>query len=183
MEQTKSKYTADEYFNLPEGEPYQLIGGELTLTPAPGWQHQRISRKIEMRLAAHIEKHELGEIFDAPTDVFFSQENVFQPDLLFISKGRENLLSQNGIINGSPDLVVEILSPSTAIVDTIEKKEVYEKYGVKEYWIVYREGHTVYVYVLKGSGYELAQKAGKGEKVHSEVVKDFELYIDEVFCL
>ena len=181
MEQTKTKCNVEEYLNLPEGEPYQLIGGKLTLTPAPGWPHQRISRKIEMRLAAHIEKHKLGELFYAPTDVFLSNENVFQPDLLFISKGREELLSENGIINGSPDLVIEILSPSTAIIDTIEKKEIYEKYGIKEYWIVDGEGYTVYVYVLKDSGYELEQKAGKGEKVHSIVVKNFELSIDEVF--
>ena len=151
------------------------------MTPAPGWKYQRISREIEIRLVQHVKKNNLGEIFYAPTDVFFNRENVFQPDILFISKGREELLGENGYINGAPDLVVEILSPGTAAIDTIEKKEIYEKYGVKEYWVVDGERHSVYLYSLKDSGYELSQKAGKGEKLHSDVVKSFELSIDEIF--
>ena len=181
MEQTRTRCTAEEYLNMPEGAPYQLIGGKLNMTPAPGWQNQRISRRIEMRLAAYVEEHDLGEVFDAPTDVLLSDDNVFQPDLLFISKGREELLSERGVINGAPDLVIEILSPSTSTIDTIEKKEIYEKSGVREYWIVDAEGWTVFIYVIKTSRYELIHKAGKGERAPSKVVTGFELSIDEVF--
>ena len=181
MEQTRIRCTAEEYLDLPEGEPYQLIGGKLTMTPAPGWRHQRISRRIEMRLATYVEEHDLGEVFDAPTDVLLNEQNVVQPDLLFISKGREGLLSERGVIDGAPDMVIEILSPSTSTVDTLEKREVYERSGVREYWIVDAEGRTVFAYALKNSRYELIYKASRGERIPSSVVKGFELFVDEVF--
>ncbi|RKX74906.1 MAG: Uma2 family endonuclease [Spirochaetes bacterium] len=175
MELSRKKSTASEYFSLPQGAPYQLIGGELTPSPAPSWKHQRISRKIGTRLSEHVENNGLGEVFFAPVDVYLSDENVFQPDLIFIAKGREDLLSDKGYIEGAPDLVAEILSPSTLTLDAIEKKEAYEKYGVKEYWIMDGESQTIYVYAMKKTGFELVQRVLKGESLSSEVVEGFAL--------
>ena len=82
----KKKYTYEDYAKLPEGAPYQLIGGELIITPAPTPYHQRISRKIEFLLIEYVEKNELGEVFDAPIDVYFEETETYQPDIIFYFK-------------------------------------------------------------------------------------------------
>lgn len=90
----KKKYTYEDYAKLPEGAPYQLIGGELIITPAPTPYHQRISRKIEFLLIEYVEKNELGEVFDAPIDVYFEETETYQPDIIFISKERLNIIGE-----------------------------------------------------------------------------------------
>lgn len=105
------------------------------MTPAPASQHQRILARIFVQIFANVEKYSLGEAFVAPVDVFFDDENVFEPDILFVSKERAEIIRDDGI-HGAPDLVIEILSVTSGYHDTKTKKRVYEKYGVKEYWIV-----------------------------------------------
>ncbi len=130
----KKKYTYEDYLKTPEDERYELIEGELLMTPAPIPKHQRISRKIEFILEKYVTENDLGEVFYAPCDVHLDDENVIQPDILFISKDRLNIIGEKNI-QGAPDLVIEIISENTAYRDLVQKKRLYSRFGVKEYWI------------------------------------------------
>src|SRR3990167_6684556 len=124
----KKFYTYKDYEKLPEGAPYQLIGGELVMTPSPIPYHQEILGNIFYELKRFVEETTRG-------DVYFSETDIYQPDIIFISKDRLNIIGEKKI-EGSPDLVIEILSPATAYYDLRIKKDTYEQSGVKEYWIV-----------------------------------------------
>jgi len=176
----KKKYTYEDYVKLPEGAPYQLIGGELIMTPAPTPYHQRISRKIEFLLIEYVEKNELGEVFDAPIDVYFEETETYQPDIIFISKERLNIISETKI-KGAPDLIIEILSPATAYYDLGRKYEVYEKNGVKEYWIVHPERKSIEIYQNQEGQFKLIQIAKEKDTVNSSLFKDFELNLEKIF--
>ena len=176
----KKKYTYEDYAKLPEGAPYQLIGGELIITPAPTPYHQRISRKIEFLLIEYVEKNELGEVFDAPIDVYFEETETYQPDIIFISKERLNIISETKI-KGAPDLIIEILSPATAYYDLGRKYEVYEKNGVKEYWIVHPERKSIEIYQNQEGQFKLIQIAKEKDTVNSSLFKDFELNLEKIF--
>ncbi len=119
----KKRYTYEDYLKTPDDKRYELIEGELIMTPSPRTWHQRISRNIEYKLMQFVEDHDLGEVFDAPYDVHLDDDNVLQPDILFISKERSNIIGEDNL-HGAPDLVVEILSESSAYRDTIQKKMI-----------------------------------------------------------
>ena len=118
-----------------DGCRHEIIEGDEFTTPAPEVPHQRISRKLERILDDHVTALALGEIFHAPIDVVLSNEDVVQPDILFVSTARSAVVTRKNL-QGAPDLVVEILSPSTASVDRGEKLQLYGRSGVTEYWIV-----------------------------------------------
>jgi Uma2 family endonuclease len=109
----KKKYTYEDYLKTPEDERYELIEGEMLMTPSPITRHQRISRELEFEILKFVRENALGEVFDAPYDVYLDDENVVQPDILFISKDRLNIIGEKNI-QGAPDLVIEIISENTA---------------------------------------------------------------------
>src|SRR5699024_2227916 len=121
--------------SLPEGKLVQLIENNIVMSPAPKFQHQKILGDIYFQLQKFIKDKELGQVVMAPVDVYLGDKNAFQPDILFISNERKSRIEEDGL-HGAPDLVIEILSPSTAKYDLEEKKDIYERFGVKEYWIV-----------------------------------------------
>lgn len=121
------KYTYEDYLKTPDDERYELIEGELLMTPASKTEHQRILRKLSMKMAKFVEDNHLGEIFFSPCDVYFDEENTVQPDILFVSRDKLNIIGEKNI-NGAPDLVVEILSEGTAYRDTIRKKMLYARF-------------------------------------------------------
>jgi len=121
--------------SLPEGTLIQLIENNLVMSPAPTDRHQWIVIEIGAELRNFIKATKKGTVRVSPYDVYFDNENVFQPDITFISNGRKHLIRENGL-HGAPDLIIEILSPATAKYDLNEKKAVYECYGVTEYWVV-----------------------------------------------
>ena len=176
----KKKYTYEDYAKLPEGAPYQLISGELIMTPAPTPYHQRISRRIEFLLIQYIEENNLGEVFDSPIDVYFTEEDVFQPDIIFISKERLNIIGETKI-EGAPDLVIEILSPSTAYYDLRKKFKIYEKHGVKEYWIVDPEERSIEIYQNEGGKFRLIQTAKEKDTVNSPLLKGLKINLEKIF--
>ena len=154
---------------LPEGTLAELINGQIYMSPTPTNLHQRISRKLEIKLIEFIESNFLGEIFHAPLDIYFDSEaNAVQPDIIFISKENASQPLDEVPYKGVPDLLVEILSPSNNKHDLVVKKELYEKFGVKEYWIVEPFSKEVTVYKLQGSSYILASK--EIGKVHSPLL-------------
>lgn len=121
--------------SLPEGTLAEVVNNKLVMSPAPTSQHQIVSRAIFRQLDGFVLSHQLGEVFYSPIDVYLGEENVFEPDLVYISKERLHIIEEN--IYGAPDLIVEVLSPGTENRDKRDKKGVYEKYGVKEYWIAH----------------------------------------------
>lgn len=146
--------TYDEYVELPnDGKRYQILEGELDVTPAPTTKHQAVSRNLQRILDRHVVGNGLGNIFNAPVDVIFSQTTIAQPDLLFIARGRESIITERAI-EGAPDLVVEILSPGTAQTDRVIKSALYAKFGVQHYWLVDPLARTIEMYELAGAGYQ-----------------------------
>lgn len=179
---TKTKLvTYDDYRNLPnDGKRYEIIGGELFMTPAPGTVYQRISHKILVQINNYVEKHNLGEFFDAPIDVVLSMTDLVQPDLVYISKEREQIVTKKNIVE-APDLVVEILSENTKTVDRNRKKDLYEKYNVKEYWIVDPAEMQVDQFVLQNEQFVLRSKLEKSDTLTSNVIEDLSMNLDKIF--
>ena len=176
----KKKYTYEDYLKTPDDERYELIGGELLMTPAPVPKHQRISRKIEFLLEKFVTENDLGEVFYAPCDVHLDNENVVQPDILFISKDRLNIIGEKNI-QGAPDLAIEILSESTAYRDLVQKKRLYSRFGVKEFWIVIPGEEVIEVYVLKDNTYLLYRSYSKDEMLESPYLTGFKIELKVIF--
>jgi Uma2 family endonuclease len=176
----EKRLTIDYYKILPEGAPYQLIEGELVMTPAPNTRHQIILGRLFRGLSDLVEQRKAGIVLLSPIDVYLDDENAYQPDIVFISKDRQDIIQEDGIY-GAPDLVIEILSPSTARYDIREKFRIYEKYGVKEYWIVDPEISSIEIYTKDREHFSLITRAeGKGE-IESVLLKGFRLTLDEIF--
>ena len=177
---TRVRFTYEDYLNTPEDKRYELLDGELVMVPSPNWQHQRTELKLGARVIWFVERHDLGEVATAPTDVVLSDTEVVQPDVLFVSRERTSIIAHDGI-HGAPDLVVEILSPSTARRDLTFKRRLYAKHGVKEYWQVNIDERRVTVLSLGNGDYEVAAVYGSGETLTSPVLPGFALAIDEIF--
>jgi len=144
---------------LPEGTLAELINGQIYMSPTPTNRHQRISGKLYLQLSDFIDKHNLGEVFFAPMDIYLDDsKNAVQPDLIFISNQNRSQPEDDIPYVGIPDLLVEILSPSNNKHDLITKKDLYEKFGVKEYWIIDPSSKESIVYQLIGKEYKLVAK-------------------------
>ncbi|MFZ3137588.1 MAG: Uma2 family endonuclease [Thermodesulfovibrionales bacterium] len=176
----KKKYTYEDYLKTPEDERYELIEGELLMTPSPIPTHQRISRKIAFMLEKVVTENNLGEVFYAPCDIYLDSENVVQPDILFISKERLNIIGEKNI-QGAPDLVIEILSENTAYRDFVQKKKLYARFGVKEYWIVIPGEESAEVYILKDKTYILYKTYNKDDTLESPLMKDLKIELKGIF--
>lgn len=176
----EAELTYSDYEKLPEGSPYELIGGRLILNPAPIPRHQRISREIEFALYAFVKKNGLGEVFYSPIDIHLGEKEVYQPDIIFISKERSHIIGEKNI-TGPPDLVIEILSESTAYNDLKKKKKVYEQSGVREYWIVDPEASSIEVFLLKNGKYISEKEYSFSELLQSPMFPGFSLSLKEVF--
>ena len=152
---SQTKLTYEDYVQFPQdGKRHELIDGEHFATPAPDTYHQKLSRRIQFQLYQLIEERGLGEVYDAPTDLQFSQLDVVQPDLIVVLAAKRQIITPKKI-KGAPDLIVEILSESTEGIDRNLKKELYQKMGVPEYWIVDPADHIVEQHVLEEGAYKL----------------------------
>ena len=179
----RTRATYEDYLNTPEGERYELRDGELVMVPSPSMRHQRIVGRLHAVLLGHITDGGLGELFMAPSDVVVwdgGQRNVVQPDVLFISTEREHILTEANV-QGAPDLVVEVLSPSTESVDRGYKRELYARHGVGEYWLVDPDARTVTVLRLGDGEYETAGTYGPGQALASPTLEGLTIDVDEVF--
>ena len=135
MRATGEKLTVRDFMARPEEHGVQLIDGALVMEPPPSLYHQDIVRNLVVLLNSHVTKRRLGKIYCAPVGVFLSEHDVFEPDVLFVSAESHAVLRPDGV-HGGPDLVVEVLSPSTARIDAGRKRELYFRHGVKEMWLV-----------------------------------------------
>lgn len=151
--------TYKHYEALPaDGRRYELHEGELSVTPAPGTRHQRILRNLTDILWQRVKAAGLGEIFFAPIDCILSDITIVQPDIVYLDPTRAHLVSDRGI-EGPPTLVVEVVSPSTTLIDRSTKSQLYARHGVPYYWIVDPEARTVEAYSLAAGGYQLVTRA------------------------
>ncbi len=157
--------TYKEYEALPaDGRRYEIHDGELSVTPAPSPQHQRIIGNLYTILRQHIEARGLGEVLLSPIDCILAETTIVQPDLIYLDPTRLSLISGRGI-EGAPTLVVEVLSPSTTLTDRSTKRQLYRRYGVPYYWIVDPEARTIEVYSLAEDEYQLIARASGTDSV------------------
>lgn len=156
-----------------------LLEGEIFMVPAPIPEHQDVSRNIEFLLLQFVKKKKLGKIYNSPIDVYFDEYNTLQPDILFISKKRLSIIKKKKI-EGAPDLVMEILSENNPKHDLTVKKDIYAKYGVKEYWILDPLEKSIIIYQNKGGVFELISQAKKGN-IASKLLSGFSVSLSEVF--
>ena len=176
----KVKYTYEDYMRTPDDVRYELLDGELILSPSPRTAHQRTSMKILIPLITFVKENELGEVFHAPYDVALDDFNVVQPDILFVSNERAHIVTELNI-QGAPDLVIEILSPSTARRDRTQKRSLYERHDVKEYWQGDTDAKEVTVLTLENGVYRVAGVYGAGQTVVSPLLEGFALRVDDIF--
>ena len=140
------RYTYEDYARLPDDARYEVIDGELFLTPAPTPFHQIVGLRILRFLETHVEREALGIVFVAPCDVVLSRFDVLQPDLFFISTGRMSVIGEK-YISDAPDLVIEVLSPEASRRDRVLKAKRYARFGVREMWIADPKAKTIELFV------------------------------------
>lgn len=181
MQETPGRlYTYEDYLKLNDDNQYELIGGELFLVPSPQAAHQKASRKLVQIIGVFIDQNNLGELFHAPFDVILSDKDKPQPDIMFISKERLNIITQKGI-RGAPDLVIEILSPATGSLDKVAKSKLYYTHGVKEYWIVDPVSKTVQVFISGDKNWNLFESYGTNQNLLSPLLPGLKLPLNEIF--
>ncbi|MBC7920735.1 MAG: Uma2 family endonuclease [Ferruginibacter sp.] len=178
-----ARYTYADYRSLDVDDNYlyELIDGELVKKSAPSPQHQLISGNLYSLLKSFVVAKQAGKVLYAPVDVFVDDYNAPQPDLLYISQTHLEYITPDGIF-GPPDLVVEIVSPTSISRDYVKKLRIYERFGVAEYWIVNPNYRSVEVYQLINQEYNLVSSAVETGKVQSKVLTGLELNINEVFA-
>ncbi|MBI3179483.1 MAG: Uma2 family endonuclease [Deltaproteobacteria bacterium] len=177
----KVVWTYDDYRQMPDdGRRYEVIEGEIYVTPAPTISHQTASKRIQTELILQLERTGKAVVYDAPVDVIMSPTRVVPPDIVVVATKRRNLVSERGI-EGAPDIIVEILSPGTASVDRGAKQKLYAAAGVREYWLVDPQAHVVQVLALRGDGYQEHGNFGPGQRITSGLF-DLSLAVDEVFA-
>ena len=174
------KFTYEDYLNAPEDERYELLDGELVMALAPGERHQSVSIRLGWKLVQFVTENRLGKVYHAPFDVVLSDWDVVQPDLIFVSNARAHIITPANI-QGGPDLVVEILSPSTAERDKTFKYALYAEHDVGEYWMVDTDAKTITVLLLGEHGFAVEGIYGVGETLESPTLGGFALTIDDVF--
>jgi len=179
---TSNLITYEDYLKFPDNDGIrkEIIEGELYMTPAPSTRHQLVLKKIFRLLDNYVLQHGLGEVLFAPCDVIFSSINVMQPDILFISNENLKILTEKNI-QGAPDLLVEILSPFSTDNDRFYKKLVYEKFGVKEYWIVDPVEKIIEIWTRRTKKFVLFSKKQQHESIQSPLLEGLKFELSEIF--
>ena len=177
---TAIKFTYRDYVNTPEDKRYELLDGELILSEAPSRVHQRADIRLGSRMHLFVDGHGLGVVYHAPRDVVLTDTDVVQPDLMFISNERLHIDTEREV-RGAPDLVVEVLSPSTSGRDRTFKRALYARHGVKEYWLVEPAARTIEVLLLGEDSFEAVATYGEGDTLVSPTLQGFRIDVDEVF--
>ena len=179
------KYTYEDLQAFPEGDGkrYEIIDGDLLVTPAPLSEHQLVLGNLYWWLRSYLEKNPMGRALFAPTDVVLSEFNVVEPDLLFLSNARRDRLTRKNI-QGAPDLVVEVLSESTRRTDEVRKRKLYGSADVLEYWIVDPELETVKVYRKGRDRFERAAELSceAGDALTTPLLPGFQAPLVKLFA-
>jgi Uma2 family endonuclease len=182
-EKEEKLITVEELFqmDLEEGYYYELLNGHIVKKQAPSPMHQKAVVKITTLIENFITEKDLGDCYTSPIDVFFDKYNNAQPDILFIKKDRLFIVTPDGI-QGHPDLIVEVLSPSTFRNDRVGKMKLYCEFGVSEYWIVDPIYKTVDIYSLENNVYSITSSAIETGEISSKTLTDFKIDAEKIFA-
>jgi len=178
------KFTYDDFLNFPDdGRRHEIIDGEHVVTPSPNTKHQSVSMNLSVAIRNYLGQHPVGAVFAAPLDVVFSDLDVVEPDLIYISRERAGVLTEQHV-RGAPDLVVEILSPGTRRTDEITKRKLYERFGVAEYWVVDPELDAVKIYRRTAEGFTRVGEltAEGGDALTTPLLPGFSITLAAVFA-
>lgn len=179
LEKQAKRWTYEEYYRLDDDQRYEIIDGNLLMAPAPDTWHQDWIGELHLLLQHHVKRHTLGKVFLSPTDVVLDSENTVQPDLIFVSAANVGIIKQRAIF-GTPDLLIELISPSSVRRDRYDKKELYARFGVKEYWIGDPANKSLEILTLKEGRYELYCAAQVNGKLTSLVLAGLEFDLTEI---
>ena len=175
----------DDYAAIDDGQRYQVIEGVLFLMTSPSRRHQRVLLRLAQQLANFLDAHPIGEVYMAPFDVVLRAEapaNVFQPDLLVILQDQASILTRANV-QGAPALVVEVLSPSTAVLDMTKKLQLYARHGVREVWIVPQDDDRVDTFTLGEDGqYGLPRSHATAQALETPLLPGFHLPVSRIFA-
>ena len=176
------RLTVQDYLNIPEEDEnrYELINGELYMAPAPSWEHQKSTINLATLLDNFVSDTGLGEVVASPIDVYLSDEDVFQPDIVFISNERLGIIHSDGI-HGAPDLVIEVLSPGTERIDRTLKSERYEMFDVSEYWQANPIAKTILVLRARDGAFERVGLFTEGMTLETPLLPGLRVDVSEVF--
>jgi len=177
-----TRLTYDDYLHLPPDRlRHEIIDGEHYVTPAPTPRHQRISRRLVTALDIYLRDHPLGEVLNAPLDVILSSYDVVQPDVVYVSNERA-AIAQDGV-RGAPDLAIEILSPTTRKTDEVAKRKLFERVGVREYWIVDPELDLVKIYRREGERFTRIGEFSReeGHLIQTPLLPGLQISLEELF--
>ena len=179
LEKQARRWTYEEYYQLDDGQRHEIIDGDLLMAPAPDTWHQDSSRKLFRLMDRFVTTNNLGEVFYAPIDVVLSAEDTVQPDLVFVSRSNAGIIQRRAIF-GVPDLLVELVSPSSVRRDRYDKKALYARFGVKEYWIGDPANKALEILTLKNGNYELHCCAEEKGKLTSPLLAGLEFDLSEI---
>jgi Uma2 family endonuclease len=175
-----TRLTYEDYCLLPnDGKRYEIIDGELFVTPSPFRLHQHVVTNLMYYLVDFVKKADLGWVYAAPFDVVFSHTSVVEPDILYVSKDRAEVLTEENV-RGAPDLIVEVLSPGTREADRTFKLKLYARYAVQEYWIIDPEGPSAEIYRWRKNGLDLATQLRANESLTSPLLPGFNLLLQRL---
>jgi Uma2 family endonuclease len=175
--------TYDIYLTMPEmKQRYSIIDGELVMAASPTPDHQTVVQETFVKLDSFVREHRLGRVFLAPLDIVIRRDplRTRQPDVMFISNARRYIIGLQ-VIEGGPDLVIEVLSPANTRPDLQEKLQDYQTIGVREAWIVSPQAQTVEVLQLSAEGIQRSGLYGLGSLIVSQVLSELQLTVDELF--
>ncbi len=177
------KLTYDDYARIPDdGQRHEIIDGEHYVSPAPFTPHQGLSIELGSRLHLFVKRHRLGRVFAAPCDVVLSKHDIVQPDLMFISNPRASIITEKNV-QGAPDLIIEILSEGTRRLDETVKLELYDRYGVLEYWTFNTSKQVAQVYrrTLQDLRLVAELSAEGGDVLSTPLLPGIEISLAEIF--
>jgi Uma2 family endonuclease len=175
------KLTYEDYILFPEdGLRHEILDGEHYVTPAPFIRHQLISGNLHSHLDPFVRRHRLGVVLYAPVDVILSPHDIAQPDLLFVSNERKGILTEPNV-QGAPDLLIEILSKKTRRRDERLKLDLYDRFGVLEYWIVDPERQGIKIYRRDSGRLRLAAELSEGEVLTTPLLPGLQIPLGEIF--
>lgn len=178
----KVRFKAGDIWDAPDDQwRYEIIDGELFVTPAPDWGHQRGLMKLGLRLGNWIYGHDVGEVVQAPVGVVLDDETGVQPDMVYVSRERLGIIGRRGV-EGVPDLVVEALSPSTEARDRGIKMRRYGAAGVPHYWLLDERTRSLEAYRLGEQGYDLVGLFGSGSVFQPDLFPGLAIPIDDLWA-
>jgi len=177
-----SGFTYEDYVELPDdGRRYEILDGELEVSPAPVPRHQGVSRNLLFILHGHVQERRLGSVYSAPIDVILAPATVVQPDLVYVASGRESIITERAI-EGPPDLVIEILSSWSVGRDRGKKAKLYARFAIRHYWIADPRARLLDLYESADHGrYRLVGRHEGAARVRSSLFPELEIDLARVW--